>query len=127
SAVSDGNCQRVSMRNFVLVHVRNGLVESDVVATVSDVLKDASIQVVTTVEAACEMLQRFDGWAWAVLDLEDDELKRDDLRQALERNRALPVVLHEPLNDPEVEDWVFLDPPFNTEMLRAALRRTAPY
>lgn len=115
------------MNNNVLVHVSNGIVESDVIATIREVLSNAHIQVVNTVEAACETLRQYDGWAWAVLDMDEQALGSDELRQALAEKQALPVVLAPPLQDPQVSDWVFIDPPFTTHMLQEALRRTAPF
>lgn len=115
------------MKKNVLVYVPNGLIEEDVIATVQEVHEGADVKIVENIDAVCETLGQHRGWAWAVLDASPEELGRDDLREALLRNEALPVVLGQRIEDPKIADWVFLDPPFTTEMLREALGRTRPY
>ncbi|MEW9921483.1 hypothetical protein AB2B41_17880 [Marimonas sp. MJW-29] len=115
------------MKKNVLVYVPNGLIEDDVVATVREVHKGAEVKLVENIDAVCKTLSEHRGWAWAVLDAEPEELERADLREALVRNEALPVVLSQRIEDPAISDWVFLDPPFSTEMLRDALDKTRPY
>lgn len=115
------------MKNNVLIYVRDGLIEDDIIATVQDVLDNASIRVADSVEAVRTTLESYKGWAWAVVDVPSEVLGREDLRAAFAQNDALPVVLAPKVDDPAVADWVFLDPPFTTDMLREALERTRPY
>lgn len=111
----------------VLVYVPDGLVEDDVVATVQEVLDRPKVRIVHDLEAACATLGVHKDWAWAVIQVPADQLQCEDLRQAFRQNKALPVVLSEQIDDPEISDWVFLEPPFDTEMLREALEKTRPF
>lgn len=114
------------MKDNVLICMPNGIVADDVVATVSEVHPNPEFRVVRDVDALCATLDRHQGWAWAVLDVPGKDLVRADLRQALSRNHVLPVVFAPRSDDPDLAGWVFLDPPFNSEMLRKALDRTRP-
>ena len=114
------------MNDNVLICVSNDIVAEDVVAIVQEAHPSPQIHQVTNIDEVCATLHRHSGWAWAVLEVSSQELARADLREALRLNKALPVVLSPRLDDPEVSSWVFLDPPFNSTMLREALARTCP-
>ncbi len=115
------------MSNQVMLFISDPIVESDVQETVLEVLPDADVHRVEDLTVACDMLAKHKGWAWAVLDVPLETLRAPELQAALKDNLALPVVLSEELDDPGMKDWIFLDPPFSSDMLGDALRRTAPY
>ncbi|MEM6940458.1 MAG: hypothetical protein AAF943_03815 [Pseudomonadota bacterium] len=115
------------MKTNVLVYVPDGLIEDDIVTTVREVLENATIRFVDSIDAVRATLDSYKDWAWAVIDMSEEDLTRPELREAFAKNNALPVVLSPPVQDPDVSDWVFLDPPFSAEMLREALEKTRPH
>ena len=112
------------MKKNVLILVEDQFVREDIIECVRDIHPQAKIRIAENVEEARNGLARHEDWAWAILDVPEADLYRDDIRAAIRDRGALPVVLSEPLEDPQMHDWVFLDRPFNSEMLRSALHRT---
>ena len=113
------------MSRNVLVFIPDGIVREDVVQTVKEVLADAHIWAVDTVEAMRDTLAKHQGWAWAVVDAPRADLDDPATRRSFEEHKARPIVLSGP-RDGAGADWVFVNQPFDTATLHAALMRTRP-
>ncbi|QUJ77046.1 hypothetical protein KDD17_03145 [Sulfitobacter albidus] len=118
------------MKKHVLVFISDPILRDDVIETVNEVHPQAQIEIAEDYDQACERLHALDGWAWAIINPELDRAPIDaslkGLGFAMQARAALPVVLSAPVRDTDTQNWIFLEPPFNTPMLRDALLQTLP-